>query len=294
MKHPNKIKKLYALGWACLWCGAVFAQTTIHIMPAELANERMPRPVGYDTVDVTRLKFVYEQTEVDTLLSRSETVPCMLHVGERYTHYEDYRRFQQDSVCQTLNWEITYGKSEEVYNMYPSDMRWDCLYDMRDGRYRVNDAYSFDLYTYEDSTAQFDWTLQPDTVTVCGYVCRKAEATFRGIRWTAWYAPDIPIPAGPWKLNGLPGLILWAYDDKGTHDMKLTAVQKAKGEVINFHVGKRFRMKRERVLSLLKRYTSGSSPYESMSGFGVTYTDEHGNPIERPRQREFYVPYELE
>lgn len=293
MKYHN-IKRLIVFVCACLGSGASFAQAVLHIVPPELANELLPRPVGYDTVDVARLEFVYEQTEVDTVLSRSETVPCILHVGGRYTHYEDYHQFQQDSVYQTLNWEITYGKSEEVYNMYPSDLRWDCLYDMRDGRYRVNDAYSFDLYTYEDSTAQFDWTLLPDTVTVCGYVCRKAEATFRGIRWTAWYAPDIPIPAGPWKLNGLPGLILWAYDDEGTHDMKLTAARKARGEVIDFHVGKRFRMKRERVLSLLKRYTSGSSPYESMSGFGVTYTDEHGNPIERPRQREFYVPYELE
>lgn len=85
-----------------------------------------------------------------------------------------------------------------------------------------------------------------------------------------------------------------AYDDKGTHDIKLTAARKARGEVIDFHVGKRFRMKRERVLSLLKRYKTGSAPYENMSGFSLSYTDEHGNPIERPQQREFYVPYELE
>ena len=293
MKYHNIIR-LIVLVCACLGSGTSFAQPVLHIVPPELANEPLPRPEGYDTVDVARLEFVYEQTEIDTVLSRSKTVPCMLHVGERYTHYEDYHQFQQDSVYQTLNWEVTYGKSEEVFNTYPSDLRWDCLYDMQSGRYRVNDAYSFDLYTYEDSTAQFAWTLLPDTVTVCGYVCRKAEATFRGIRWTAWYAPDIAIPAGPWKLNGLPGLILWAYDDKGTHDMKLTAARKARGEVIDFHVGKRFRMKRERVLSLLKRYKTGSAPYENMSGFSLSYTDEHGNPIERPQQREFYVPYELE
>ncbi len=152
MKYHNIIR-LIVLVCACLGSGTSFAQPVLHIVPPELANEPLPRPEGYDTVDVARLEFVYEQTEIDTVLSRSKTVPCMLHVGGRYTHYEDYRHFQRDSVCQTLNWEITYGKSEEVYNTYPSGLRWDCLYDMHSGRYRVNDAYSFDLYTYEDSTA---------------------------------------------------------------------------------------------------------------------------------------------
>ena len=293
MKYHNIIR-LIVLVCACLGSGTSFAQPVLHIVPPELANELLPRPVGYDTVDVARLEFVYEQTEVDTVLSRSETVPCILHVGGRYTHYEDYHQFQQDSVYQTLNWEITYGKSEEVYNMYPSDLRWDCLYDMRDGRYRVNDAYSFDLYTYEDSTAQFDWTLLPDTVTVCGYVCRKAEATFRGIRWTAWYAPEIPLGIGPWKFNGLPGLVLWAYDDKGTHDVKLTAVRRSAGTRITFQTEKRFRAKRERVNSQMRRFKTGMQPYDSATGFPMYEIDKQGNRKPMPAVRRFYVPYELE
>lgn len=293
MKYHNIIR-LIVLVCACLGSGTSFAQPVLHIVPPELANEPLPRPEGYDTVDVARLEFVYEQTEVDTVLSRSKTVPCMLHVGERYTHYEDYHHFQQDSVYQTLNWEITYGKSEEVYNMYPSDLRWDCLYDMRDGRYRVNDAYSFDLYTYEDSTAQFDWTLLPDTVTVCGYVCRKAEATFRGIRWTAWYAPEIPLGIGPWKFNGLPGLVLWAYDDKGTHDVKLTAVRRSAGTRITFQTEKRFRAKRERVNSQMRRFKTGMQPYDSATGFPMYEIDKQGNRKPMPAVRRFYVPYELE
>ena len=293
MKYRNIIRLIVLVG-TCFVSGASFAQPVLHIVPPELANELLPRPVGYDTVDVARLEFVYEQTEVDTVLSRSKTVPCMLHVGGRYTHYEDYRHFQRDSVCQTLNWEITYGKSEEVYNTYPSGLRWDCLYDMHSGRYRVNDAYSFDLYTYEDSTAQFDWTLLPDTVTVCGYVCRKAEATFRGIRWTAWYAPEIPLGIGPWKFNGLPGLVLWAYDDKGTHDVKLTAVRRSAGTRITFQTEKRFRAKRERVNSQMRRFKTGMQPYDSATGFPMYEIDKQGNRKPMPAVRRFYVPYELE
>lgn len=59
-------------------------------------------------------------------------------------------------------------------------------------------------------------TMQRDTVR------RLATADFRGRHWTAWFATDIPVSDGPWKLGGLPGLILEAYD-KG-HQYTFTAV----------------------------------------------------------------------
>ena len=35
---------------------------------------------------------------------------------------------------------------------------------------------------------------------------------FKGRKWTVWYSAEIPISDGPWKINGLPGLILDAVD----------------------------------------------------------------------------------
>jgi len=44
--------------------------------------------------------------------------------------------------------------------------------------------------------------------------CQKASGNFRGRTYTVWFATDIPAPFGPWKLNGLPGLIIDVQDDK--------------------------------------------------------------------------------
>lgn len=56
-----------------------------------------------------------------------------------------------------------------------------------------------------------DWTMYEDsTITVLGMECKKATTNFRGRYWEVWYTEDIPISQGPWKLCGLPGMILKA------------------------------------------------------------------------------------
>lgn len=56
------------------------------------------------------------------------------------------------------------------------------------------------------------WTLHNDTMTVLEHRCQKATCHWRERDFVAWFAKDIPIRRGPWKFNGLPGLILKLYD----------------------------------------------------------------------------------
>jgi GLPGLI family protein len=59
-----------------------------------------------------------------------------------------------------------------------------------------------------------EWQMIPgEKREILGFQCKKAVGTFRGRRYVAWYCPEIPVPYGPWKLYGLPGLILEAYDE---------------------------------------------------------------------------------
>ena len=63
---------------------------------------------------------------------------------------------------------------------------------------------------YKDIIKPIEWKIKTEFKEVLGYKCRLAIGTFRGREYKAWYAEEIPISEGPWKLGGLPGLILSA------------------------------------------------------------------------------------
>lgn len=86
--------------------------------------------------------------------------------------------------------------------------------------YFVNENKRFNVenfgrkYMTEETPEQINWQIVKDTMLLEGIKCIKATAKFKGRLWTAWFAEEIPLVFGPWKLFGLPGLILKAHDDK--------------------------------------------------------------------------------
>lgn len=66
-------------------------------------------------------------------------------------------------------------------------------------------------YVYNDEP-NFDWTILEESRLIENLVCKKAITNFRGREYFAWYCPEINVNVGPWKFNGLPGLILEVYD----------------------------------------------------------------------------------
>lgn len=75
-------------------------------------------------------------------------------------------------------------------------------------------TYHGKKFIYSEPIVEKKWQLEEGGTTILGYNCRKASCTFRQRSWNVWYAEDIPISEGPWKLDGLPGMILKAVDTK--------------------------------------------------------------------------------
>lgn len=72
-----------------------------------------------------------------------------------------------------------------------------------------------ETFIYGDTIANIDWQLTGEHKTIGSFNCQKAVGAFRGRTYDAWFTPEIPLPYGPWKLSGLPGLILEATTQDG-------------------------------------------------------------------------------
>ena len=83
----------------------------------------------------------------------------------------------------------------------------------------------FTKYLIEEPLPVINWQVTTDTATFGGLHCQKANTHFKGRDYTAWFCPDIPFHGGPWKLSGLPGLILEAYDVKKQVVFKFDGVE---------------------------------------------------------------------
>ena len=87
---------------------------------------------------------------------------------------------------------------------------------------------------YSESIPQQSWIITFDTQELLGYTCQKATCHFRGRNYVAWFAPDIPVRQGPWKLGGLPGLILKAHDADTLYTFEAVKIETGRHPIIRY------------------------------------------------------------
>ena len=96
-----------------------------------------------------------------------------------------------------------------------------------DDKMLTYDIASATKFRWEERMPQIEWNVTDSTMNLIGYECIMATADYHGRKWTAWFAPELPVNDGPWKLCGLPGFILQAECDGGQYRFVADGIQKA-------------------------------------------------------------------
>lgn len=81
-----------------------------------------------------------------------------------------------------------------------------------------------DQFILREKMPDFNWQIQDSIKMIGNYTSRLATSHFRGRDYTAWFTEEIPVSAGPWKFNGLPGLIIDIADTTNQYHWVATAV----------------------------------------------------------------------
>lgn len=91
--------------------------------------------------------------------------------------------------------------------------------------YQVNDNRS------EEAVQMPRWIMGGETKEILSYFCQKATAECAGRKWTVFFTPEIPINKGPFKLWGLPGLVVEAQDSNDFFYFSLNSFEKLSEQI---------------------------------------------------------------
>ena len=136
-------------------------------------------------------------------------------------------------------------------------------------------------YEYQEALPSFDWQMTDETKKIWEYTCQKAVCDFRGRTYEAWFTAEIPLTDGPWKFNGLPGLILEVYDVQRHYSFVFVGLR-AGGAGISLLPYIYTKTSREKYLKAYRNFISDPVGFISASsGIEVTF---NGSSVRRNRQ----------
>lgn len=103
-------------------------------------------------------------------------------------------------------------------------------------RFVSRDLIKDQPFIVSEGFPKLKWKIQEDGAReIGGYSCQMAVTEFRGRVYEAWFTTALPLDAGPWKLAGLPGLILEARDREGIVQFIFAGVQLLTGDEIDWN-----------------------------------------------------------
>jgi GLPGLI family protein len=156
------------------------------------------------------------------------TENMVLFVGKASSSYKSYDTQLQNEL---------YRKQfqEQLNNSAGGNFRLDRnitgsgteYYQFTNSRKLVRKEVLLDAYIIDDVLPVINWHISSNTANFDELHCQKATCHFKGRDYIAWFCPDLPVRVGPWKLNGLPGVIMEAYDAKKEVVFKFDRVEKA-------------------------------------------------------------------
>lgn len=187
------------------------------------------------------------------------------------------RSSQEQIVEAAMDGKLSNGEFMTIYKNYPA------------GRLTHTEKICQDWFRYEEDMPQLDWEFTDSTTTVLGYECQGARCKFRGREWTVFFTEEIPLMDGPWKLHGLPGLIMTATDKDGHYTFECIGIKSKADRAITIYKVPFNKTDRRGYYDTKHRYDVNPYAYfEATTGGKITVMDEAGNP-----QLDAYDPIEL-
>ena len=215
-----------------------------------------------------RTKSVRDTTKTDSEGRYDyENDDMQLEVGEKVSYFYSatYRAYEEElrksvdanNIAIPTSTSARGSISMDFYRNYPT------------GKSTYLDKVIREKFRITEPLEQPQWDIIADsTKQILNYDCQMARCTFKGRTWTAWFTADIPLDNGPWKLCGLPGLILRAYDSKQQYIFDCVGMKQA-GEAENITYDPKFDKYATATMKEFVDYQAKAVPEDALAASGI-------------------------
>jgi GLPGLI family protein len=209
-------------------CGAAFKKYNIYFTMMKSLSLLLLICIGVATQMSTdapesyqiEYGFKFQTNKTDTNSIASEDM--LLVINDNASEFQSYFKIIKDSALKQME----QTRRVDFRGIPKPKLDYSIVKDRSAKNIRFSQILGPNKFYYTDSLDMFDWQLQPDKKDIAGYACNKATVSFAGRNYTAWYTPAIPIAEGPYKFNGLPGLILEVYDADNHFHFTVLSIKK--------------------------------------------------------------------
>ena len=169
-------------------------------------------------------KFDYEviyklSFKLDSTLVNPESEYMMLYMGKDYSYYISRAQNFEDEIK-------VKGNSGSTPQNALTNFHYQILKEIKSDRLFYVHQIASDRFYFGQDKNIFNWQIETETKEIKGYKVQKAITNFAGRDYVAWFTPDVPISDGPYKFNGLPGLILEISDVENEWNFEFFGLKK--------------------------------------------------------------------
>ncbi len=219
----------------------------------------------YNVKCIYKLEFQVDSTEPKS--RRSEEM--LLFLCDNYSVFKSKNNCRNDSSAQKPNNINNTGKI--VFSNMASTATYFRFTIIKDSvnLLKYSDFIDIDRYEYSEPKNTINWLISDDTATVSGFHCQKAYAMYGGRKWEAWFSSEIAVSEGPYKFNGLPGLIIKISDSQEYFSFLLTEIINRPG-IVYGSLKEINKISKSKFYNTLKYYKNNQLEIMQQNGLKIT------------------------
>lgn len=201
-----------------------------------------------------------------------EVYSTILTFNENSSFFSDYSIYLIDSLLQVQHSEEEYESVKNLMRKKEYFFDQTITLNLADREYLVCGSITPDNYYYIEEASKISWNLTDESDSICGYLCEKAIGEYGGRSWSVWYTSQIPVMYGPWKLCGVPGLVLKAEDADGIFVFEAISFRKSSVAMPPLNTNKHIKTTREKFIRQKNNFEKnpvGNISFESIGNINI-------------------------